>query len=93
MDSGLILDPWLETYMLMQLSTQQVPDLIERIGRLSSVGQTSVASGQFSLQSRLQMRDLRGRIDDSRTRCKRLPACCCPSFPSSCSRGPTSTLQ
>ncbi|WP_024645482.1 methyl-accepting chemotaxis protein [Pseudomonas syringae] len=66
MDSGLILDPWLETYMLMQLSTQQVPDLIERIGRLSSVGQTSVASGQFSLQSRLQMRDLRGRIDDSR---------------------------
>ncbi|MCI3943861.1 methyl-accepting chemotaxis protein [Pseudomonas syringae] len=66
MDSGLILDPWLETYMLMQLSTQQVPDLIERIGRLSSVGQTSVASGQFSLQSRLQMRDLRGRIDDSK---------------------------
>ncbi|RMN37291.1 Methyl-accepting chemotaxis protein [Pseudomonas coronafaciens pv. garcae] len=66
MDSGLILDPWLETYMLMQLSTQQVPDLIERIGRLSSVGQTSVAAGQFSLQSRLQMRDLRGRIDDSK---------------------------
>ncbi|RMT45955.1 hypothetical protein ALP47_200052 [Pseudomonas savastanoi] len=52
--------------MLMQLSTQQVPDLIERIGRLSSVGQTSVAAGQFSLQRRLQMRDLRGRIDDSK---------------------------
>nr|WP_122668429.1 methyl-accepting chemotaxis protein [Pseudomonas viridiflava] len=66
MDSGLILDPWLETYMLMQLSTQQVPDLIERIGRMSSIGQTSVASGQFSLQSRLQMRDLRSRIDDAK---------------------------
>jgi len=66
MDSGLILDPWLETYMLMQLSTQQVPDLIERIGRMSSIGQTSVASGQFSLQSRLQTRDLRSRIDDAK---------------------------
>ncbi|WP_295479026.1 methyl-accepting chemotaxis protein [uncultured Pseudomonas sp.] len=66
MDSGLILDPWLETYLLMQLSTQQTPELIERIGRLGSIGQTSVVSGQFSLQSRLQMRDLRGRIDDAR---------------------------
>ncbi|GFM83915.1 methyl-accepting chemotaxis protein [Pseudomonas cichorii] len=66
MDSGLILDPWLETYMLMQLSTQQMPDLIERIGRMASIGQTSVATGQFSLQSRLQMRDLRSRIDDAK---------------------------
>ncbi|BAP41630.1 methyl-accepting chemotaxis protein [Pseudomonas sp. 21LCFQ02] len=65
-DTGLILDPWLETYLLMQLSTQQTPDLIERIGRMASVGQTSVVSGQFSLQSRLQMRDLRSRIDDAR---------------------------
>ena len=65
MDSGLILDPWLETYLLMQMSTQQVPDLIERIGRMASVGQTSVVTGQFSLQSRLQMRDLRGRISDA----------------------------
>ena len=66
MDSGLMLDPWLETYLLMQLSTQQIPDLVERIGRMASIGQTSVASGQFSLQSRLQMRDLRSRIDDAR---------------------------
>ncbi|SNS90595.1 Methyl-accepting chemotaxis protein [Pseudomonas japonica] len=66
MDSGLILDPWLETYLLMQLSTQQAPDLIERIGRMASIGQTSLVSGQFSLQSRLQMRDLRGRIGDAR---------------------------
>jgi methyl-accepting chemotaxis protein len=65
-DSGLILDPWLETYLLMQMSTQQVPELIERIGRLASVGQTSVVTGQFSLQSRLQVRELRGRISDAR---------------------------
>lgn len=65
-DSGLNIDPWRETYLLMQISTQQAPDLIERVGRLASVGQTSVASGQFSLQSRLQMRDLRGRLGDAR---------------------------
>ena len=66
LDTGLILDPWLETYLLMQISTQQTPDLIERIGRTASVGQSSIASGQFTLQSRLQMRDLRGRIGDAR---------------------------
>lgn len=66
MDSGLILDPRMETYLLMQLATQQVPDLIERIGRMASVGEASVVAGQFSLQSRLQMRDLRNRITDSR---------------------------
>ncbi|TFZ33409.1 methyl-accepting chemotaxis protein, partial [Pseudomonas syringae] len=54
------------TAMRMRLSTQQGPDLVERIGGLSSVGPTSEASGQFSLQSRLQMRDLRGRIDDAK---------------------------
>ena len=66
LDAGLILDPWLETYLLMQMSTQHTPDLIERIGRMASVGQSSIASGQFTLQSRLQMRDLRGRIGDAR---------------------------
>ena len=66
MDSGLILDPWLETYLLMQIATQQAPDLVERVGRMASIGQSSIASGQFSLQSRLQMRDLRSRIGDAR---------------------------
>lgn len=66
MDAGLILDPWLETYLLMQMSTQQTPDLIERIGRMASIGESSIASGQLTLQSRLQMRDLRGRIGDAR---------------------------
>lgn len=66
MDSGLILDPWMETYLLMQMSTEQIPDVVERVGRLASVGEASVAAGQFSLQSRLQMRDLRSRISDAR---------------------------
>jgi len=66
LDSGLNIDPWRETYVLMQMSTQQTPDLIERIGRLASVGQTSIASGQFTMQSRLQMRDLRSRLADAR---------------------------
>ncbi|BBP74843.1 methyl-accepting chemotaxis protein [Pseudomonas gingeri NCPPB 3146 = LMG 5327] len=66
MDSRLILAPWMETYLLTQISTQHAPDLIERVGRLASVGQASVVSGQFSLQSRLQLKDLRSRIGDAR---------------------------
>ncbi|HCV78383.1 MAG TPA: methyl-accepting chemotaxis protein, partial [Pseudomonas sp.] len=65
LDSGLILDPWLETYLLMQIGTTQSVELYERLGRLASVGQASVVSGQFSLQSRLQLRDLRARVGDS----------------------------
>jgi methyl-accepting chemotaxis protein len=66
MDNRLTLAPWLETYLLTQISTQHAPDLIERVGRLASVGQASVVSGQFTLQSRLQLRDLRSRIGDAR---------------------------
>ncbi|WPP00642.1 methyl-accepting chemotaxis protein [Pseudomonas sp. HR96] len=66
MNSGLIVDPWMETYLLIQVATAQAPDLAERVGRLGSVGAASVASGQFSLQSRLQLRDLRSRINDAR---------------------------
>lgn len=66
MDNRLTLASWLETYLLTQISTQQTPELIERVGRLTSVGQASVVSGQFTLQSRLQLRDLRSRIGDAR---------------------------
>lgn len=66
MASGLIVDPWRESYLLMQIATQQAPDLIARVGRLGSIGQSSLVAGQFSLQSRLQMRDLRSRINDAR---------------------------
>ena len=66
MDNRLTLAPWLETYLLTQISTQHAPDLIERVGQLAAVGQASVVSGQFTLQSRLQLRDLRSRIGDAR---------------------------
>ncbi|VVN63098.1 hypothetical protein PS684_04865 [Pseudomonas fluorescens] len=66
MDNRLTLAPWLETYLLTQITTQHAPDLIERVGRLAAVGQASVVSGQFTLQSRLQLRDLRSRIGDAR---------------------------
>ena len=66
MDTRLTLAPWLETWLLTQISTQHAPDLIERVGRLAAVGQASVVSGQFTLQSRLQLRDLRSRIGDAR---------------------------
>ncbi|KTT04305.1 chemotaxis protein [Pseudomonas oryzihabitans] len=64
-DSGLILDPWLETYLLMQLGTDKAVDLSERLGRLESFGEPSVVAGNLSLQNRLELRDLRTRIGDS----------------------------
>ena len=47
LDSGLTLDPSVEGYLLMQIATQQVPDMLERVGRLASIGEASVAAGQF----------------------------------------------
>ena len=66
LENGLTLDPSMEGYLLMQIATQQAPDMLERVGRLASVAEASVAAGQFSLQSRLQLRDLRSRINDAR---------------------------
>ena len=65
-ESGLILDPWLETYLLMQLATQDAPRLQQQLGVLASVGQGAVAAGQFSLQSRLQLREIRSATGASR---------------------------
>lgn len=58
-ESGLILDPWLETYLMMQMTTQGAPSMVQQLGVLASVGQGVVASGQFSMQSRLQLREIR----------------------------------
>lgn len=65
-ESNLILEPWPETYLLTQMATQQQPDLAERIGRLASIGHSTVLYKQFTMQSRLQVTDLRTRIGDSR---------------------------
>ncbi|MCQ2030773.1 methyl-accepting chemotaxis protein [Stutzerimonas zhaodongensis] len=66
-DSGLILDPWLETYLMMQMVTQGAPSLLQQLGVLASVGQGVVASGQFSMQSRLQLREIRSASEAQRT--------------------------
>ena len=65
-ESGLILDPWLETYLLMEMSTEGTPRLQQQLGVLASVGQGAVAAGQFSLQSRLQLREIRRATGESR---------------------------
>lgn len=66
-DSGLILDPWLETNLMMQMATQGVPSLVQQLGVLASVGQGVVAAGQFSMQSRLQLREIRSASGALRT--------------------------
>ena len=71
-ESGLILDPWLETYLLMQLATEDSPRLQQRLGVLASVGQGAVAAGQFSLQSRLQLREIRTAAGESRQQLTKL---------------------
>jgi methyl-accepting chemotaxis protein len=71
-ESGLILDPWLETYLLMQLGTQDSPRLQQQLGVLASVGQGAVAAGQFSLQSRLQLREIRAATGESRQQLAKL---------------------
>ena len=43
-ESGLILDPWLETYLLMQVGTQGAPRLQQQLGVLASVGQGAVGN-------------------------------------------------
>ncbi len=65
-ESGLILDPWLETYLLMQLGTQDAPRLVQQLGVLASIGQGAVVSGSFSLQSRLQLREIRSATGELR---------------------------
>lgn len=50
----------------MQLATQDAPRLQQRLGVLASVGQGAVVAGQFSLQSRLQLREIRATAGESR---------------------------
>lgn len=65
-DTGLILDPMLDTYLLQQFASQTSPQLGRQLGTLASVGQGVVASGSFSLQTRLQLREIRSSLDASR---------------------------
>ncbi|MGM3389338.1 methyl-accepting chemotaxis protein [Stutzerimonas stutzeri] len=72
-ESGLILDPWLETYLMMQITTQAAPSMAQQLGVLASVGQGVVASGQFSMQSRLQLREIRAASGAQRIQLGKYP--------------------
>ncbi|MDX1723998.1 MAG: methyl-accepting chemotaxis protein [Pseudomonas sp.] len=66
-DSGLILDPNLDTYLMMEQLTFTLPRLQESLGSFASHGYGAVFSQYFTLQSRVLIRDLRRSLDESRS--------------------------
>jgi methyl-accepting chemotaxis protein len=66
-DSGLILDPQLDTYLMMEQLTYTLPRLLENLGSFASQGYGAVVSQHFTLQSRVLIRDLRRGLDESRS--------------------------
>jgi methyl-accepting chemotaxis protein len=64
-DSGLILDPQIDTYLMMEQLTYTLPRLLENVGSFASQGYGAVVSQHFTLQSRLVIRDLRRSLDES----------------------------
>jgi len=66
-DSGLILDPNLDTYLMMEQLTYTLPRLLEQLGSFASHGYGAVVSQHFTLQSRVLIRDLRRNLDESRS--------------------------
>ena len=65
-DSGLILDPYLDSYLMMEQLTFTLPRLLEHLGSFASHGYGAVVSEHFTLQSRVLLRDLRRTLDESR---------------------------
>ncbi|MHA6495035.1 methyl-accepting chemotaxis protein [Pseudomonas borbori] len=66
-DSGLILDPNLDTYLMMEQLTFTLPRLRESLGSFASQGYGAVVSKHFTLQSRVLLRDLRRGLDEARS--------------------------
>ena len=64
-DSGLILDPNLDSYLMMEQLTFTLPRLLENLGSFASQGYGAVVSQHFTLQSRVLIRDLRRGLDES----------------------------
>ena len=58
-DSGLILDPFLDTYLMMEQLTQTLPRLSDNLGNFASQGYGSLVAQHFTLQNRVVVRDLR----------------------------------
>ncbi|WP_457788166.1 methyl-accepting chemotaxis protein [Pseudomonas sp. PL-6] len=65
-DSGLILDPRLATYLMMEQLTYILPRLLEQLGTFAAQGHGAVVSQHFTLQSRVLIRDLRRGLDEQR---------------------------
>ncbi|UFQ97418.1 methyl-accepting chemotaxis protein [Pseudomonas wenzhouensis] len=65
-DSALILDPHLDTYLMMEQITYIMPRLLEQIGTFAAQGHGAVVSQHFTLQSRVLIRDLRRSLDEQR---------------------------
>lgn len=65
-DSTLILDPRLDTYLMMEQITYIMPRLLEQLGTFAAQGHGAVVSQYFTLQSRVLIRDLRRSLDEQR---------------------------
>jgi methyl-accepting chemotaxis protein len=65
-DSTLILDPRLDTYLMMEQITYIMPRLLEQLGTFAAQGHGAVVSQHFTLQSRVLIRDLRRNLDEQR---------------------------
>ncbi|MBG0841652.1 methyl-accepting chemotaxis protein [Ectopseudomonas toyotomiensis] len=65
-DSTLILDPRLDTYLMMEQITYIIPRLLEQLGTFAAQGHGAVVSQHFTLQSRVLIRDLRRSLDEQR---------------------------
>nr|WP_271410239.1 methyl-accepting chemotaxis protein [Pseudomonas sp. Q1-7] len=64
-DSGLILDPWLDTYLMMEQLTSVQPRLQEALGSFASNGHGALVAQHFTLQSRVALRDLRRALGET----------------------------
>ncbi|WP_165680083.1 methyl-accepting chemotaxis protein [Metapseudomonas otitidis] len=63
--SGLILDPVMDTYLMMEQVTYVQPRTRELLGNFVASAHGAVISRHFTLQSRVAVRDLRRALDDS----------------------------
>ncbi|VXC98029.1 Methyl-accepting chemotaxis protein [Pseudomonas sp. 8Z] len=65
-DSSLILDPRLDTYLMMEQITYVMPRLFEQLSAFAAQGHGAVVAQHFTLQSRVLIRDLRHNLDEQR---------------------------
>ncbi|MBV7561328.1 methyl-accepting chemotaxis protein [Pseudomonas sp. sia0905] len=64
-DSGLILDPFLDTYLMMEQMTLILPRLADGVGSFASQGYDPLVAQRFTLQNRLTVRDLRRALEQT----------------------------